>query len=394
MSYAPRKRSPRMFGPLLILLSFTLNLGVFAAEPIKVGHVDGLTGADAAYGTAVDRGIQLAIQEINQAGGVKGRKLELISVDDHSQAQEAVTVATKLVTSDKVMALLGESTSTKALAMAPIAQQYKIPMISPWATNVKVTQMGDYIFRACFLDSFQGPAMAKFVLDHLKLKKVAIFRDLTSDASLGLAEHFTKEFVAKGGTIVASETYNSGDVDFRSQLLAAKAKNPEALYLTGYYNEVGLMARQARETGIKVPLLGGDPWDSPALLPLGGPALENSYFSNHYSHENPSKHGKQFVTDYQKAFGELPSAPAALGYDAAQMLAAAMKETKVLTSPAIRDELAKIKDFAGVTGTITIDKDRNAIKPAVIETVKDGKFHYFTTIDLSTPAPQVTKVKK
>jgi branched-chain amino acid transport system substrate-binding protein len=368
---------------LAIRFCFLLSVTVFAAEPLKVGHVDGLTGADAAYGSAVDRGIQLAFKEINQAGGIKGRKLALVSADDHSQAQEAVTAATKLITSDKVIALLGESTSTKALAMAPIAQQYKIPMISPWATNVKVTQMGDYIFRACFLDSFQGPAMAKFVVENLKIKKVAIFRDLTSDASLGLTEHFTKEFLARGGAIVDSETYSSGDVDFRSQLLSAKAKNPEGLYLTGYYNEVGLIARQAREAGIRVPLLGGDPWDSPQLIPLGGGALENSYFSNHYSHEKPSKHGKEFVKDYQKAYGELPSAPAALGYDAAQILADAMKRAKSLTSTSIRDAIATTKDFPGVTGTITIDKDRNAVKPAVIETVKEGKFHYFTTIDFT-----------
>ncbi len=350
------------------------------AEPIRVGHVDALTGADAAYGTAVDRGIVLAVEEINKNGGINGRPIELFSLDDQGKSTEAVLAATKLITLNKVVAVLGESQSSKALAMAPIAQSQKIPMISPWATNVKVTQLGDYIFRVCYIDSFQGAVLAKFVMDKLHLKRVAIMKDLNSDASLGLAEFFIKKYTELGGKIVANQTYTAGDVDFRSQLVAIREQAPDAIFLTGYYVEAGLIARQARELGLKVPLLGGDAWDAPELITLGGPAIEGGYFSTHYSSESQEPQVKSFIQRYQSKYKEIPSAPAALGYDAAKILAAAMKRLKEITPVGIRDALAKTKDFPGVTGKITIDEHRDAIKPTVIMKVKDGKFKYEATI--------------
>jgi branched-chain amino acid transport system substrate-binding protein len=351
-----------------------------SGEPLRIGHVDALTGADAAYGVAVDRGIQMAVEEVNEAGGVKGRPIELISLDDQGKSQEAVLAATKLISLNKVVALLGESTSSKALAMAPIAQKNKIPMISPWATNEKVTQVGDYIFRVCYIDAFQGTVLAKFVFEKLKLKRVAILRDLNSDASLGLADYFSKKFTELGGQVVANEVYTAGDVDFRSQLVAVREKKAEAVFLTGYYMEAGLIARQARELGIKAPFLGGDAWDAPELLKLGGKDVEGSYFSTHYSAESTQPEVKAFVSRFKAKYKEVPSAPAALGYDAAKILVAAMNKAQSFETVAIRDALAKTAGFAGVTGKIAINENRDAVKPTVIMKVKNGKFTYEATI--------------
>ncbi len=351
-----------------------------ASDVIKVGEVGSMTGTEGTFGVSTHNGIELAIKQINAKGGVKGKKLELISMDDQGKPEEAATAVTKLITQNKVAAILGEVASSRSMAMAPIAQQYQIPMISPSSTNPKVTELGDYIFRVCFIDPFQGTVMAKFAAENLKLKKVAILRDVKNDYSVGLADYFAKKFKEMGGTIVADQAYSSGDTDFKTQLTNIKGKGPEALMVPGYYTEVGLIARQAREAGITVPLLGGDGWDSPKLAEIGGKSVEGSYFSNHYSQEDQSAVVQTFVTEYKKAYNAVPDGLAAMGYDAALVLADAMNRAPDLNSASVRTAIAQTVNFPGVTGTITINSERNAVKPAVVLVVENGQYKYRTTI--------------
>src|SRR5947209_3482915 len=300
----------------------------------------GMMGTEATFGTSSDRGIQLAVTEANAAGGVKGRQIQIIALDDEGKPEEAATAATRLIASEHVTALLGEVASTRSLFMAPKAQAAKVPMVSPSSTNEKVTAVGDYIFRACFTAPFQGYVMAKFATDTLKLKKAAILRDVRNDYSVGLAKVFNDNFTKMGGQIVDNESYSSGDVDFKAQLTNIKGAAPQALYIPGYYTDVGLIARQAREVGLTVPLLGGDGWDSEQLYEIGGAALEGSYFSNHYSVDDPSARIQEFVGKFKKEYGgQVPDSLAAQAYDAAGMLFDAMKRAKDLSGPSIRDAL-------------------------------------------------------
>ncbi len=359
-----------------------LNSDSNPLDPIRLGEVGSMTGSEATFGLSTHQGIELAIKQLNQAGGVRGRKFEVISLDDQSKPDEAATAVTKLITQQKVSAILGEVASSRSMAMAAIAQDYKTPMITPSSTNPKVTELGTYIFRVCFIDPFQGQVMAKFALNDLKVKKVAVLRDVKSDYSTGLAEFFRSSFQKGGGVIVLEESYNSGDIDFKSQLTAIRAKAPEAIYIPGYYTEVALIARQARELGMSVPLLGGDGWDSPKLTEIGGVAIENSYFSNHYSNESQAPQIKQFISQFKETYGTMPDGLAAMGYDAAQVLADAMSRAKSLSGADIRDALANTKGYQGVTGNITIDSNRNAVKSAVVlKVVKNGNFHYQTTVN-------------
>jgi branched-chain amino acid transport system substrate-binding protein len=349
-----------------------------ATGPIVVGEVGSMTGTEATFGTSSDRGIQLAVGETNAAGGIKGRQVQIIALDDEGKPEEAATAATRLIASEHVVALLGEVASTRSLFMAPKAQAAKVPMVSPSSTNPKVTQVGDYIFRACFIDPFQGYVMARFVHDNLKLSKAGILKDVRNDYSVGLAQNFTESFTRLGGQIVATESYSSGDVDFKAQLTNIKNAHPEVLYVPGYYTDVGLIARQAREAGITAPMAGGDGWDSEKLYEIGGAALEGSYFSNHYSVDDPSQRIQDFVAKFKKAYGgQSPDSLAAQAYDAAGMLFDAMKRATGLTGPSIRDALAQTKAYKGVTGDITMDSNRNASKPAVVLKVgKGGKYEF------------------
>jgi branched-chain amino acid transport system substrate-binding protein len=353
-------------------------VGARATGPIVVGEVGSMTGTEATFGTSSDRGIQLATKEVNTAGGIKGRQLQIIALDDEGKPEEAATAATRLIASEHVTALLGEVASTRSLFMAPKAQAAKVPMVSPSSTNEKVTQVGDYIFRACFIDPFQGYVMAKFAVENLKLKKAAILRDVRNDYSVGLAKVFTDNFTRLGGTITANESFSSGDVDFKAQLTNIKRTAPDALYVPGYYTDVGLIARQAREVGITGPLLGGDGWDSEKLYEIGGAALDGCYFSNHYSVDDPSPRIQEFVAKFKKEYGgQLPDSLAAQAYDAAGMLYDAMKRANELSGPAIRDALAATKGYQGVTGDITMDSNRNATKAAVVLKIAHGGKYEF-----------------
>lgn len=349
-------------------------------DTILIGEVGSLTGSEATFGISTRNAIELAIKEANAAGGVKGKKIEIRVYDNQSKPEEAANAATRLINQDQVLLILGEVASTNSIAMATKAQPAKVPMISNASTNPKVTEVGDYIFRVCFIDPFQGYVMAKFAHDNLKFTKVAVLRDLGSDYSQGLADVFERKFTEMGGKIVAGETYTKGSTDFRSQLTAIKRSQPDGIYIPGYYNDIGLIARQARELGITAKLMGGDGWDSEKLFELGGAAVEGSYFSNHYSPDDPNPRIQKFIADYKAAYGGVPDALAALGYDAALVAVDAMKRAPTLDRAAVRDAIAATKHFAGVTGTITLDDKRNATKPAVVLEVGKGKTKYVATI--------------
>jgi branched-chain amino acid transport system substrate-binding protein len=348
------------------------------SDTILIGEVGSLTGSEAAFGISTRNGVELALREVNAAGGVKGKKVVVRVYDDQSKAEEAASAATRLITQDHVKLILGEVASTNSLAMAPKAQEAKVPMISPSSTGVTVTQVGDYIFRVCFIDPFQGYVMAKFAHDNLKVTQAAILKDVKSAYSLGLTEVFERKFTEMGGKVVAVESYSKGDTDFRAQLTSLKGKKPDAIYIPGYYSDVGVIARQARELGLKAVLLGGDGWDSEKLFELGGSAIEGSYVSNHYAATDPSV--QEFVKSYQAAFGSVPDSLGALGYDAAKVAVEAMKRAPDLSGPALRDAIAQTRDFPGVAGRISIDENRNAVKPAVVLKVENGKFAFVTTV--------------
>jgi branched-chain amino acid transport system substrate-binding protein len=349
-------------------------------DTIKVGEFASMTGSEATFGQSSHKGTALAIDDLNAAGGVLGKKLELLMEDDQSQAGQPATVVRKLISRDGVVAILGEVASSRSLEAAPICQENKIPMVSPASTNPKVTEVGDYIFRVCFIDPFQGTVMANFALHTLHLKNVAVLTDVKSDYSLGLAKFFKEGFVAGGGKIVAEQNYSSGDKDFSAELTAIKAENPDGIFVPGYYTEVGLIALQEKQLGVSVPLFGGDGWESSSLVPIGGAALEGDYFSTHYSPEDTSPAVQDFVKKFKVKYNETPDAMAALGYDSAMILAAAMKSAGTTDGAKVRDALAAVKDFSGVTGKITMDANRNASKPAVILTIKNGQFHYVQTV--------------
>jgi len=353
-----------------------------AADPdvILVGEVGSLTGPEATFGVSARNGIELALDEVNAAGGVRGRKVLVRVYDSQGRPEEGAQAATRLITQDKVVAILGEAASSVSMAMAEKAQAGKVPMITPTSTSAEVTKKGDYIFRVCFIDEFQGLVMAKFAKENLALSRVAMLRDNKSAFSMGLADVFKAKFEEFGGKVVADESYSKGDTDFRAQLTALKQVKPEAVFVPGYYTDVGIIARQAREVGLKVPLLGGDGWDSDKLFELGGSALEGSYFSNHYSPGNPDPVLQAFLARYKQRYGSVPDSVAALAYDAARVLVEAMKRAPDLSGPALRDAIARTKDFPGVAGRITLDAHRDAVKEAVVLKVADGKAEFVTTV--------------
>jgi branched-chain amino acid transport system substrate-binding protein len=352
-------------------------------DKIVIGEFASLTGKEAAFGQSSHKGTELAVEELNKAGGVLGKKLEHLVEDNRSQAGESATIVKKFISRDKVVAVLGEVASGRSLEAAPICQQAGVPMVSPSSTNPKVTEVGDFVFRVCFTDPFQGKLMADFAAKTLKVKKVAILSDVASAYSVGLAEFFRQGFGATGGQIVVEQKFSGGDKDFKAQLTAIKAAGAEAIFVPGYYNEAGLIVAQARQLGINVPLFGGDGWEAPELIQIaGGQALENTFYSTHYSPESTDPKVQAFVKAFQGKFnGEVPDAMAALGYDSAMVLADAIKRAGSTEGAKVRDALAATKDFPCVTGKTTLDAKRDASKSAVIITVKEGKFKYLQTVE-------------
>jgi branched-chain amino acid transport system substrate-binding protein len=382
---APPRISARSINLGLIAVFLTALLAISPARgdnEILIGHFASMTGTTATFGTSTDEGIRLAMDQLNGAGGVLGRQFKLITEDDQSKPDAARTAATKLITEDKVIALLGEVASTRSLAAAPIAQRNRVPMLTPASTNPKVTQVGNYIFRACFIDPFQGAAMANYAMNDLKLSRFAILYDVKNDYSVGLRQFFSDVVKKRGGTIVADVSYGEGDTDFQGQLTTIRDAKPDAIYVPGYYTEVGLICVQARRLGITVPLMGGDGWDSDKTFQIGGDAVNGCYFSNHYSPDEDRKDVKDFVAAYKARYnGKTPDAMAILGYDAMRLIADAIKRAGSTDGPKVRDALAATKDFPGASGVITIDADRNARKPIVILKIDGGKTHFVGSVD-------------
>ena len=385
----------------LALLGLGLGCGGGGSDELGVGEFGSLTGNDATFGQSTKNGVEVALADLaaKQQGMIGGLKVRVQAEDDQSKAEEAATAVQKLINQDRVIAVVGEVASSRSLAGAPICQNAGVPMISPSSTNPKVTQVGDYIFRMCFLDEFQGAVMARFTADSLKLKKVAILKDNKSDYSVGLAQFFTDEYRRLGGQVLVEQVYSSGDQDFRAQLTSIKAKNPQAVVIPGYYTEAGLIARQARELGLKQPLIGGDGWESEKLIEIGGEALNGAYYSNHWALDQPLPRLQEFLTKYRAKFSGDPDAIGGLAYDAANVLFQSL-ETLATQDPAtfkglgsskagtplrksaeqkLRDLIAGTKNYDGVTGTITLDQNRNASKPAVIIAIEGGKKNFNST---------------
>lgn len=366
---------------------------------IKVGEYGSLTGSTATFGISSKNGIELFVDNLNASGGIGGKKIHVIVEDDQSRPEEAATAVNKLIAQDGVVAVLGEVASSRSLAAAPICQNAGVPMISPSSTNPKVTEIGDHIFRVCYIDPFQGMVIAKFARNTLHFSKGAVFRDNKNDYSVGLANYFSEAYKGMGGSIVADESYSEGDQDFKAQLTNIKGKKPEFIFVPGYYTEVGLIARQARELGLNVPMLGGDGWVSDRLLEIAQDALNGSYFVNHYYENDPNPTVQNFVQSYRKRYNATPDGLAALAYDAAGVLTNAMQQLQkmdpkafeALSGPPNMDQkaartkltalIAATKDYPGVTGRISLDEHRNAVKPAVFLGIENHSYKFVATVE-------------
>ncbi len=357
-----------------------------AGGEIVIGHYASLTGSEATFGVSTNNGIVLAVMEVNDAGGLNvggtKRRVRLVKDDTEGKPEKAGTVVTKLITKDGAVAILGEVASSVSLQGAPVCQQYGVPMITPSSTNPTVTQKGNMIFRVCFLDPFQGLAGAKFMVDDLKLTKAALLFDQSSAYSVGLKDEFAKALKSMGGEIVSEQAYTKGAADFNAQLTLIKGSNPDVIYIPGYYSDIATISIQARKLGMTLPLLGGDGWDSEELGKNAGEAIEGCFYTNHYAVDNPSPEITRFVAEYQKNYnGATPDGLAALGYDAARVLFAAMERAGSTDGAKLRDAIAETTSFAGVTGKITLNADRDAVKPAVVVERKGGKWLFRAQIN-------------
>jgi branched-chain amino acid transport system substrate-binding protein len=385
-----------------VAVSWLVGCGGSGQEELVIGEYGSLTGNDATFGQSTKAGVEVALDELKATkdGKIGGLPVRAVVEDDQGRPEEAASVVQKLINQDRVIAVIGEVASSRSLAGGPICQQNGVPMISPSSTNPGVTQVGDFIFRMCYLDDFQGQVMARFTAQSLGLKQVAMLKDIKNDYSVALAQFFTEEFVKNGGTVVIEQSYQSGDQDFRAQLTAIKAKRPQAIVLPGYYTEAGLIGRQARELGLTVPIIGGDGWESEKLIEIGGEAMNGTYYANHWSLDQPNPRLQEFLKTYREKFRGDPDAIAGLAYDAASVLfqsleklaaedpatfaglgssKAGTEERKAATRK-LRDLIAATANFEGATGTITLDQNRNPKKPIVMIAVKDEKKVFETSI--------------
>jgi len=376
-----------LFAGITLLAGLVAGCGSSESKDIKIGVVYELTGSTASFGTAASNGAKLAFKEINANGGVLGKQIQIAVADNKSEPSESSNAMTKVISQDKVVAVTGFTTSSNAIAASTVAEDNKIPFITAAATNPKVTldektgKVKKNTFRVCFIDPFQGTVGANFVLNSLKAKNAVIMIDNSSDYSKGLAKFFTDAFTKGGGKVTSEVAYLQNDQDFKTILTSIKSSNPDVVYVPGYYGEVGKIIKQARELGITAPFVGGDGWDSPKLAEIGGAyALNNTFFTNHYSVEDNSPKSKAFVEAYQKEYGQVPDAFAVLGYDAAYALVDAIKRANSAEPAKISEALASTKDFQGVTGSLTLNDTHDAIKSAVIIEMKNGKQAYRETV--------------
>lgn len=365
---------------LLAAAALCIACAAAGGEPVKIGFFMSITGRDASFGEASLDGARLAVEGLNAAGGVLGRPVELVVEDDRSLAGESATAAKRLISRDHVVALVGECSSARTLEAASVAQASGVPLVSPAATSPRVTQVGDEIFRVCFIDPFQGRVIATFARRGLGLGRAALLVDSGAPYSVGLAEYFSKTFVALGGEVVASQSYMGSETDFRAQLTAIRAARPDALFLPGYYVAAGLVARQARELGLKATLLGGDGFEAPQLLEIGGDALEGTYYSTHFAVENTGRASRGFVEAFRRKYGSDPNGLAALTYDSVRLVADAVRRAGSTDRSAVRVALSRTRDFAGVTGATTINAQRDADKDAAIITVRNGRLCFVEAI--------------
>lgn len=372
----------------LLVVSLVTGCGKSAdANKIKIGLLNEMTGGNATFGTSSANGAKMAFKEINAKGGVLGKQIEAVIADNKSEPSESANAMTKLATQDGVVAVTGVFASSNAIAASSVAEATKTPFLAVGATNPKVTvdeksqKVKEYTFRVCFIDPFQGTVGANFVLNTLKLKKAAIMVDNSSDYSKGLAAFFKEAFVKGGGSILLEEAYLQKDQDFKAVLTKLKALNAEVIYVPGYYEEVGKIVKQARELGITAPIIGGDGWDSPKLVEIGtAAALNNTYFTNHYSVDDNSPASKAFVDAYKKEYGQNPDALAVLGYDAAKLLIDAIGRANSTDKTKILATIAATKDYPAITGATTLNATHDAVKSAVIIEMKDGKQVFKATV--------------
>ena len=376
---------------VLLLVLFAVSAcggeGGEAQETIKIGVNYELSGEVASFGSHTVNGIQLAFEEINAAGGVLGKQIEPIVLDNKGVAEEATSVATNLIVNQGAVVHLGAATTGATLAAIPVAMESKVPLLTTSATALPVTvdpltgETRDYVFRICFIDPWQGQVGARFAYQDLGVRKAAVYFDNTNDYSKGLAQSFMDEFEALGGQIVGSEGYGTGDQEFRPTLNNFKNSGAELIYIPGYYQKVGLIVRQAREIGLDVPLLGGDGWDAPELLEVAGAEnLNDAYFTNHYSFQDPAEKVQAFVEAYQAKYGEIPDSFSALGYDAAYLIADAITRAGVAEPEAIKDALAATTDFDAVTGKLSFDEQHNPVKEIAIIELVNGEQKLITKI--------------
>ena len=383
----------RLFAIILVcalIVSVGIGCKKAAVTPtdqvVNLGSIFGMTGASSSFGIAEDKGTAMAVEEFNAAGGatIGGVKttINYINEDDTGLPEVGASAVHKLIDQDKVIGIIGAQTSMVSLAIAPVLQAAGIPMISPSSTNEKVTLVGDYIFRSCFLDAFQGRVMANYVWNTLKLKTAAVLYDNANDYNMGIAQIFKTSFEALGGKVVAYEAYTNEatTVDYKPQLTNIKAANPEFLYLPNYYNGVALQLKQARQMGLNAPAGGGDAWDSPDLVTIGGAAVEGAIFTNNFSKDDPNPLVQNFITSYTTKFGEAPAGVSSLAYDATGLLLDAFKTCGSIKGSDIRDAM-KNTTFSGIGGAYKFDENRNPVKSAVIIKIVNGQQTYVTTVN-------------
>lgn len=385
---------------LSVLLSSVLALSLFTgcssggvnskannSDKIRVGLNYAYSGGAATYGQGITEGIELAVEEINKKDGVLGKQLDPIKFDNQSDATESANITTKLATREKVVAILGSDTSGSTKAAIPAAMQNKIPLISSSATADDVTvdsngNVKEYVFKTCFNDSFQGVMMAEFAYNDLSFKNAAILADTTSDYAQGLSKAFNETFTELGGAVLSEEAYQAKDTDFKAVLTNIKSKNPEVLFVPGYYEEVGLIIRQARELGLNIPILGGDGYESPKLAEIAGKeSLNYVYYSSHYSPMDEAENVVKFKEAFKAKYDKYPDAFNALGYDLAYLLADALERAGEVSSEKLKEVLGSTKNFAGVTGTLSIDEKHNSVKSVTIIEVKDGEPTFLKKLD-------------
>lgn len=369
-----------LFLSVLIFMLVLSGCGKKEPQEVKIGIIVPLSGQLAVYGEGVRDGAILAFEKVNAAGGIDGKKIVPVVVDNKADGAETANAFNKLITKDKVVAVVGPVISATANVAGPIAVREEIPLVTPTATAIEVTQVGEYVSRTCFLDDFQGSVIARFAAENLQAKKAAVIFDIANDYSIGLKDVFAKTFEEYGGEVVEIVSYTTGDSDFNAQLTKIKAANPDVIYLPAYYSDDVLFLRQAKNLGITATFMGADGWDAQELIDGAKEDAEGVYFTTHYTPTDPAEIVQNFLRDYQEAYDKFPIVLAALGYDAAALLAEAIDRADSLDPADIKDAINSTVDFHGVTGMITLDENRNPVKEISIATVKNGEFELVTKL--------------